>query len=123
MNTASMLAKNTMIEAEAEVQGKSFTEIAKEKAGQFPTPHDQFAWKRRIKEVKFPKLIQGSSGGGEENKKSQTEEQFGLLLSKYLSDAVREIEVEISWTQGKGKQTYTLSTYWVDFDAKFQMSL
>lgn len=41
------------------------------------------------------------------------------LVSKYLSQAVREVTITISWKRGAGEQHYSISTYWVDLNHDF----
>ena len=56
MTTVAMLAKNSLIEAEREIEGKSFTEIKTESTGTFDAPFAEYRWERKIKEITFPQL-------------------------------------------------------------------
>ncbi len=42
MNVVAMLAKNKMVEAEMEFEGKDFNEVAAKKNGKFEPPHDDY---------------------------------------------------------------------------------
>jgi type II secretion system protein I len=136
MNIVAMLAKNQMIETEFKIQGKTFEEVKKEEEGNFKPPYEDYHWKAKVKELKFPNIgavggankaegdnrdSRGDAGGdGQDN--SQASEMLGKLVSNFLSKAIREVSVTISWKRGSGEQTFTLSTYWVDLNYEFKLT-
>ena len=125
MNVVSMLAKNLMVETEYSFEGKTFDEYKKEDAGTFAEPFQDYNWKRVVKEVEFPELQMG--GGGDKNKDADSQQdaaaqQLTKLLTQFLSKAIREVTVTVSWKKGTGEQNFTLSTYWVDLNHEFQLS-
>lgn len=132
MTTVAMLAKNSMIEAEREIEGKSFTEIKEESSGKFDPPYQDYAWTRKIKEITFPNLMDPASGSGDPAAAAkekggvqivdQGTERVVKLATQYLSKASREITITISWTEKKEPQKFTVSQYWVDLNHKFDMS-
>ncbi len=125
MNIVSMLARNKMIESELEWEGKAFSEIDKEKLGQFKAPYEDYRWKRLIKEVKFPKLnfgAGGDSGGTGESGTSDTADRTGKIITAYLTKAVREVVITITWKKGTGEQHVDLTTYWINLDAEFSLN-
>lgn len=118
MNAVAMLAKNSMIDTELAIEGKGFKEVKSEESGQYDPPYDQYRWNRKIKEIKFPNLIISS---GEDESIQPQAEMLGKLMSKFLSDAIREINVTVTWQRGKGTQSYSISTYWVDLNHEFSI--
>jgi prepilin-type N-terminal cleavage/methylation domain-containing protein len=128
MNVVGMLAKRAMIDAELEFQNKPFADLKKEESGVFKDPHQDYQWKRAVKEVKFPELNMGgskkegaaaNSGDGGEDRGTEI---LTRLLTKFLSNAVREVTVTVTWKKGTGTQNFTVSTYWVDLNSEFALS-
>jgi len=121
MNAVFQLARNKMIETEFLLEGKLFTEINKEEAGAFKEPYQDFRWKRLIAERPFPSLLQL---GDKELPEGASEAlgKFSKLLSKYLTQSLREVTVTIEWDKGKGVQSYSLTQYWVDLGQPFPLS-
>jgi prepilin-type N-terminal cleavage/methylation domain-containing protein len=132
MNVVGMLAKSLMIDTELMFQGKPFAELKKEEAGQFKEPYQDYAWKRTVKEVKFPNLdFSSAAGGAAGDKAADNTQQEGddrsteimtRLITKFLSNAVREVTVTVSWKKGTGSQSFAVSTYWVDLNSEFAIS-
>jgi prepilin-type N-terminal cleavage/methylation domain-containing protein len=131
LNTAAMLAKQKMVETELLMQGKAFTEVDKEESGTFPSPHQDYAWSRVVKEIKFPPMGggaaagaagAGSAGNGGAPGADQAGEMMGKLVTNFLSKAVREITVTVSWARGKGRMEQSVTTYWVDLNHEFSLS-
>ncbi len=127
MNIVGMLARNQMIELEYKVQGKAFQEVKKEEDGVFQSPYEDYKWKTKVKEIKFPNMKAGatssekSSNGGSDGD-NQSAELLSKLVTQYLSKAIREISVTISWKRGSGEQSYSLSTYWVNLNEEFKFT-
>jgi prepilin-type N-terminal cleavage/methylation domain-containing protein len=131
MSTVAMLAKNIMIEAEREVEGKSFTEVSLETTGNFEEPFADFSWERKIKEITFPNLLDPASmqGGGEKaaysgiaNPVDAGAERIVKIATNFLSKASREITITIKWKEKGEDQSYSVSEYWVDLNHEFQLS-
>lgn len=131
MNVVAMLAKNVMVQSELEIEGKTFDEVKKEHTEQFKEPFQDYTWTRIIKEIEFPSLGASGGGGGGANGggasddagQDQMSEQLTKLVTQFFSKAVREVTVTVSWKQGKGEKSFSLSTYWVDLNHEFQLSL
>lgn len=123
MNTVAMLAKNLMIDTELAFQEKAFADLKEEEKGQFPAPHQDYTWERKIKEIEFPNLGMGAGGGeeGSEGANPQSE-MLSKLVSNFLSKSIREISVTISWRKGSGTQNYAVATYWVDLNHEFSLT-
>lgn len=126
MDIVAMLAKNAMIEAEQEFQGKTFKEVKEEEKGEFEAPYQAYYWKRTVKELKFPNInFAAMAGGGEEAADSPAMRGIDMLtrlLTKFLSDSVREVTVTISWAKGPGSQSASVSTYWVDLNHEISLN-
>ncbi len=122
-NTVAMLLKNAMVKAELEVEGKSFEEIKKEDSGTFEAPFQDYGWTRTIKELEFPNLVPNSSGG--ENNgggEDQSSDMIGKLVTKFLSKAVRQVEVTVKWQKSGKEQSVSTSTFWVDLNHEMALS-
>ncbi len=116
MNIVGMLARNQMVETEYKIEGKSFDEVQKEESGTFPEPYTDYRWKTKIIELKFPPLNLGNPGNKGETQETET---LSKLVSNFLSKAIREVSVTISWNRGAGEQSFTLATYWVNLNYEF----
>jgi prepilin-type N-terminal cleavage/methylation domain-containing protein len=128
MNTVATLARNVMVEAEREIQGKPFTEVRTESFGKFDAPFTEYSWERKIKEISFPKIMnqnQGGSGSGDSGTKPEIDpnaERVVKIATSYLSKATREVTVTILWKDKGENQKYSVSQYWVDLNHEFKMS-
>jgi len=139
INTVTMLARSKMTEIETEIEGKSFSEVKKEEGGTFPDPWQDYSWKKEIKEVEFPQIsMQGgaagsssessdsttSSSGGSESSSANTAaiERMTKLITKFLSQSIREVRLTLSWKQGSTDRKFTLTTWWVDLNHEFSLS-
>lgn len=126
MTVVAMLAKNALIEAEREINGKSFTEVKDEESGQFNTPFQEYRWERKIKEIKFPELAMQSSDDASSKEMIQKVDENAMRVLKiatsYLSKSTREITVTIKWTEKKEEQKYSVSQYWVDLNHELNIN-
>ncbi len=128
MNIVGMLAKNQMVELEYKVQGLKFTEVQKEQTGKFDSPYDSYSWKTTVKEINFPNLMGMSGAKAAEEKRGglgspgnspMGADQMSQAVSRFFSNALREITVTVLWKQGTKEQSYSISTFWVDLNADF----
>ena len=135
MTTVATLARNTMIKTEREIQAKTFTEVKEEDSGKFDAPYAEYSWERKIKEIKFPNLLdptQSSGGAGGDSKPAAksdlpTTEDPNItrvvkLATQYLSKSSREITITIKWKDKGEKQQFTVSQYWVDLKHEFSIN-
>jgi type II secretion system protein I len=120
LNVVAMLAKNRMVKLEYEFESKTFDEFAKSGSGTFEAPYNDYQWKFEVKEIKFPQLNVGGTPGS--NGVSDTIEQMTSLVTKFLSDAIREVSVTISWQRSGKDQSFSIATYWVDLNHEFSLS-
>jgi general secretion pathway protein I len=129
MNTVATLARNILVEAEREIQGKPFLEIRTESFGKFDAPFSEYSWERKIKEITFPKIMNqnqgGGSGGGASGETSGADpnvERVVKIATNYLSKASREVTVTILWKDKGENQKFSVSQYWVDLNHEFKMA-
>jgi len=130
MNIVAMLAKNKMVETEFTFEGKPFDEVKKETEGTFEEPYQDYRWKTKIQELKFPALSTsggkagGTEGGGTSSAGGQNQgaDLIMKMMSNFLSKAIREVNVTVFWKKGTIEQNFTLSTFWVDLSYEFKLS-
>jgi general secretion pathway protein I len=138
MTTVANLAKNTLIIAEREIQGKTFDEVKTEASGKFDAPYSEYSWERKIKLITFPNITgQGgsavgaggdasgggaSSGGASGGPSGAGVEQVVKLATAYLSKSTREVTITIKWIEKKEDQQFVVSQYWVDLNHEFNLS-
>lgn len=121
MTTVAMLAKNALIEAEREIEGKTFDETKKETAGSFEAPFAEYKWERKINEITFPNIMDQASAEQKEGVDENTT-RVVKLATKYLSKASREVVITIKWVEKKEEQKFTVSQYWVDLNHAFELT-
>ena len=126
MNTVATLARNVMVEAEREIQGKPFLEVRTESFGKFDAPFTEYSWERKIKEITFPKIMSQNQGGAEgksgETAADPNVERVVKIATNYLSKASREVTVTILWKDKGEEQKFSVSQYWVDLNHEFKMA-
>ena len=127
LNIGGMLAHNLMVESEHLMEGKPFGELKDSETGAYPEPYARFKWKREVKEVKFPDFGVFSGGGQDENGQQTGQDDksrvLGQAVTKFLSEAVRELIITVSWPRGDGELTVKLTTYLVNLGATFNFSI
>lgn len=124
LNVVAMLARNRMVDAELQIQGKTFDEVQKEQQGTFEAPYQDYRWKQEIKEIEFPSMNLGkasSTDSGGEGVDALSERLY-KLFGQYLSQALRLVNVTIYYKRGKTEGSFTVSTYWVDLNSEFKFN-
>ena len=138
INTVAMLMKQQLVETEFAIENKTFDEVKKEESGQFKEPFQDYTWKREVKEIKFPNLTSlagagagadASASGGSSSSSSDSNQsgnamadQMSRLVTNYLSKAIREVSVSVSWKRNASSQKISISMYWVDLNSAFQIT-
>ncbi len=129
LNVIAMLARNAMADAEYAIENKKFEEVKSEETGEFAETFKEYTWVRVIKEVEFPTINFGAMGGSDSGGADEAAagsqaiiEKVSRLISKFITKAVREVQVTIRWKRGDGFQKFTVSTYWVDLTHEFPLS-
>lgn len=122
-NIITMLLKNYMIATEHEFEGRAFTEVTKEKAGKCQEPYTDYQCSRVIKEIKFPQLSfgQNSNSNPDQAQNNQMVEKVTKLITKFFTQAIREVTVTVSWGP-KYENQVSLSTYWVNLNQEFSIN-
>ena len=126
MTTVATLARNSMIDAERELQGKTFEESKTEGSGKFDAPYAEYTWERKIKEITFPDVLK-PSGAGADGKKTEEAvdpniEKIVKVSTNFLSKSSREINIKIKWVEKGEKQEFSVSQYWVDLNHEFKFT-
>ncbi len=121
MNVVSMLAKNAMIDAEEAIEGKSFEEVRGEETKAFEPPFQDYKWTRTVKEIKFPNLVPSASKEEGSEGTDSSAETLGKLVTNFLSKALREVTVTVSWQKSGKEQSESITTYWVDLNHEFAL--
>ena len=126
MGVVAMLSKNIMLETEQLMKEKAFGDLPEEEDGNFPEPYQEYAWSRTVKEVEFPNLsLTGGSPspeGKQDAEMNNQEEMIGKLVTGFLSKALKRITVTVTWKKGKGTQSFSLNTYWVNLNNDFSLT-
>jgi len=134
MTTVATLAKNTIVDAERELQGKTFDEVKTESSGKFDPPYSEYSWERKIKEITFPQIMapggggaaggDSASGGGAAASGASAPgvDQVVKIATNYLSKSTREVTVTIKWVEKKEDQKFVVSQYWVDLNHEFNFT-
>ena len=125
VNTVAMLAKGKMVEIEYEIEGKTFEEVPKENTGVFEAPFSEYRWAWTVKELTFPTISASGKGGDDGGGGAGGNEMIEMLtklISKFLSKALREVTLTVTWKRGTGFQEFNLSTYWVDLNHEFELT-
>lgn len=133
----SMLARSAMAQTEVEITGKKFEEISEEASGQFDPPYQDYSWTRKVKEVKLPNLsglgkaaqdAEGNSGPQTREEQDAAEQNGALIdqmtkvITNFLSKAIRQVTITVSWKRGTRTLTYEVAMYWVDLNSDFQLT-
>ena len=129
MTTVATLAKNTLIDAERELQGKTFDETKTESSGKFDTPYNEYSWERKIKKIEFPNVMNPAASGGDDGAAKKDSgvvdpniERVVKIATNYLSKSSRELTVTIKWVEKGEKQSFSVSQYWVDLNHEFNFT-
>lgn len=119
-NLGGWLAEKIMVESEHLLEGKPFGEIDKMKTEKFAAPYDRFTWKREVRELKFPDLTKAEKEGEGILESARV---MGKVITKYLSNSVREMVITVSWPVGSDEAHLTLTTYLIDLNAEFNFAI
>ena len=128
MTTVSMLAKNALIEAERELEGKTFLEARTDQSGKFDAPYAEYSWTRKIKEITFPNILNPQASSGADAAKDGVQkidanvERVVKIATNYLSKSTRELSITISWKEKGKDQSFNVSQYWVDLNHEFDIN-
>lgn len=103
---ATMLARMRMGEIELELdKGLKKGEFPEEKTeeGEFEEPFNNYKWKFSIKGVKLPAPVMGDEGS--------VENLIGRQLTEEIAKTVREVKLEIIWSELGEEQSINVVTH------------
>lgn len=106
--TATMLAREKMTEMDLELaKGMAKGEFPedREEDGEFKKPFERFRWKMTIKKVTLPAPVIGEKGS--------IQETVGRELTKEISKSVRELTLNVSWTEAASdrERSFDITTH------------
>lgn len=125
VTVATWLLQKVMVELETRLESEGIEKACeKKKEGTFEEPYQKFSYVTYCSEIDFRLSEEASKMlGGDGNEKSEGAESVDLIkkqlldtMSKYLSQASREIHVEVTWLQGKTPRTIDATTHFVNYD-------
>lgn len=126
IQTAAMLARQIMtekmLEVEKNLQKGTFPADKEEDSGEFEAPFQEYRWEYLVRKVEIP--IGGGGGGdqpqpGTEGAQGPNANQapesaqsnLANMVSKKLSDTIREINVKIIWEELGEEQSIKVTTH------------
>lgn len=130
ISEATWLLQAKMTELETLLENKGIEEgCDEEKSGGFDKPYDEFSWKSFCNQIDFyisetAAQVASSSGNEDDDEATKTNPIIKMILqtaNKYISDSVRELHVEVAWTQGKNSQKVDATTHFVTYDTKVSL--
>lgn len=121
---ATWLLQKTIVELETQIETQGFDKACeKKKEGRFEEPHAGFSYTTYCSEVDFKLSEQAAALLGEDSKDDSnrtTEDMFKKVFletaSKYMSQASRELHVEVTWMQGKTPRKIDATTHIARYD-------
>ncbi len=126
---ASLLARQIMteklIETQKDLEKGSLPADDTEEHGDFDPPFDNYHWVFSVRKVEIPVLGEGGGGGGEGGAGAEGEKQPGAqnqapeqvqrsmaqIVTKKISENVREITVKITWEELGEEQSLNVTTH------------
>jgi prepilin-type N-terminal cleavage/methylation domain-containing protein len=124
IQTAAMLARQIMtqkmIEVEKNMQKGTFPPDKEEDTGEFEAPLDQYRWEYSVRKVEIPiggggggaPPAEGGEGGANANQAPESAQNaLAQMVSKKLSDTIREINVKVIWEELGEEQSIKVTTH------------
>lgn len=125
VTVATWLLQKVMVEIETRLESEGIDKACeKKKEGKFEAPYEKFSYVTYCSEIDFRLSEEASKllGEGAEDS-SKGAETVNLIkkrildsMSKYMSQASREIHVEVTWLQGKTSRSIDVTTHFVNYD-------
>ncbi|MFM8270191.1 MAG: prepilin-type N-terminal cleavage/methylation domain-containing protein [Pseudomonadota bacterium] len=125
VTVATWLLQKVMVELETRLESEGIEKACeKKKDGKFEEPYQKFSYVTYCSEIDFRLSEEASKllGGGEDEKSEGAEstnlikQQLLETMSKYLSQASREIHAEVNWMQGNTARVVDVTTHYVNYD-------
>lgn len=107
LTTAVQLARDKMtqyqLDIEKDIAKGGFPE-EKEDSGVFDKPFDDYRWKAEVRKVELLLPPLGDEAG-------ETTNQMMQMMTKQITDAVREINLTITWQEMEKEQSFSVVTH------------
>lgn len=124
VSQATWLLQQKMVELETKLETEGEDKGCDEKSeGKFDEPNSRFTWKAACISIDFflsESASQLMKATGEDDSKQTSENQIIQMIlqlaSDYLSNAVRELHVEVHWLQNQTKREVTATTHFARYD-------
>lgn len=104
LTAAVSLARAKMTDIELDIEKEmvkgSFPEDRSE-SGEFEKPYEDYKWKMEIRRVELPIPPLGDNAG-------EINQQMMQMVTKQISDAVREIKLTISWQEMNNERSFSV---------------
>ena len=121
---ATWLLQKVIVELETQIETEGLAKACQpKKEGRFQDPYSGFAYTTYCSEVDFKISEQASAllgGDSSEDSNRTQEDQFKKIflqtVSKYMSQASREIHAEVTWMQGKTPRKVDVTTHIARYD-------
>lgn len=110
MTVAVELARGKMVEyqldLEKDIAKGSFPE-EKSEEGAFEKPYEDYRWKVEIRKVELPLPPMGEEGGANQG----IMQNVTQMMTKQISEAVRELKLTISWKELEKDRSFSVVTH------------
>ncbi|MBI2091826.1 MAG: type II secretion system protein [Deltaproteobacteria bacterium] len=108
LSSAVELARTKMVEYQLEIEkGTAKGEFPEEKTeeGAFEKPFEDYRWKVEVRKVELPMppISEEEGGGGVQ--------QMMQMMTKQISDAVREIKLTVQWNEMDKERSFSVTTH------------
>jgi len=130
ISQATWLLQNLMAQTESKLEAQGIDKACKEKEeGKFEAPYENYRWTTSCYKIDF-KLSEAAAKlaaamqQGEDSKSTGEDPMLKMIMSvasEYLTRSTREVNVEVSWEQGKTKRQVAATTHFVRYDQMLAM--
>lgn len=107
LTIAAQLARGKMVDFQLGIEkeiGKGVFPEEKVEEGDFEKPFEDYHWKAEIRKVELPMPPLGEEIG-------DASKQMMEMITKQISDAVREIKLTLSWKEMERERSFSLTTH------------
>jgi prepilin-type N-terminal cleavage/methylation domain-containing protein len=108
LSNAVQLARTKMVEYQLEIEkGTAKGEFPEEKTenGEFEKPFEDYKWKIEVRKVELPMPPIGEEEGG------GGAQQMMQMMTKQISDSVREIKLTVQWDEMGKDRSFDVTTH------------
>ena len=127
ISTAAWLLQSIMVQLETRLETEGFDKgCEKMKEAKFDPPYDRYTWATYCYQIDFnlsqtaAQLAQKEAKGDNDTNDQATEDMIMKAVlqtaNTYLANSIRELHVEVMWTQGKQKRKVDATTHVARYD-------